>query len=149
MTLFSCLADKPCFHTHPSNDLKQRFYSSLPPGVSQFIIKLFDLQFFSCRFCRSRKRYAFFVNFPSNLHPLSSLLTTGLTICQEFKKRDYICGYIISFPCLVYIYSISIHIHIYIYHPSPTRIHKSSLLLSLFDLLILLVDALTSLQENK
>lgn len=27
MILFPCLAEKPCFHLHPSNHLKQRFYS--------------------------------------------------------------------------------------------------------------------------
>lgn len=51
--VFPCSAEKPCFHMHPSNNLKQRFCSFFPSGVSQFIIKLFDFKFFSCRFAEA------------------------------------------------------------------------------------------------
>lgn len=104
-------------------------------------------------FCRSRKRYALFVNFPPNFHPPSSRLTTGLTLCQEFRKTEiiHICVYvyIISFPCLVDTY-ICIYMYLYIQtslQPESIKI-ESSILLFLFDLLILLDGALTSLQET-
>lgn len=54
MTLFfHALLKKPCFHMHPSSNSKQRFCSFFPSGVSQFIIKLFDFKFFSCRFAEA------------------------------------------------------------------------------------------------
>lgn len=108
LTLFPCSAEKPCFHMHPSNNLKQRFFSFSPSGVSQLIIKLFDFKFFFLSFCRSRKRYALFVNLPPNPHPLSSLLTTGLTICQEFRKIEIIYMYTHTYNLIplssIYIY---------------------------------------------
>lgn len=65
-----------------------------PSCVGQFIIKLFDFKFFSCRFAEAESGMHFLVNFPPNRHSIfiSNHRTKHLPRIQE--DRDNIYTYI-------------------------------------------------------